>query len=59
MRLDRNRHGGVVLMYVLDKYIVKRPPSHTSLELLTVNGNYCDGMWCQNHDSLACGVVTR
>ena len=27
MRLDRNRHGGGVLMYVLDKYIVKRLPS--------------------------------
>ena len=36
MRLDRNRHGGGVLMYVLDKYIVKRLPSHASLELLTV-----------------------
>ena len=43
MRLDRNRHGGGVLMYVLDKYIVKRLPSHASLELLTVTlhyGNY-------------------
>ena len=40
MRLDRNRHGRVVLVYVLDKYIVKRLPSHASLELLTVNGNY-------------------
>jgi len=36
MRLDRNRHGGGVLMYVSDKYIVKRLPSHASLELLTV-----------------------
>ena len=36
MRLDRNRHGGDVLMYVLDKFIVKRLPSHVSLELLTV-----------------------
>ena len=43
MRLDRNRHGGGVLMYVSDKYIVKRLPSHASLELLTVTlhcGNY-------------------
>ena len=36
MRLDRNRHGGGVLMYVLEKYIVKWLPSHASLELLTV-----------------------
>ena len=36
MRLDRNRHGRGVLMYVLDKDIVKRLPSHASLELLTV-----------------------
>ena len=40
MRLDRNRHGGGVLMYVLDKYIVKRLPSHASLELLTVTLHY-------------------
>ena len=36
MRLDRNRRGGGVLMYVLDKDIIKRLPSHASLELLTV-----------------------
>ena len=40
MRQDRNRHGGVVLMYVLDKYIVQRLPSHASLELLTVTLHY-------------------
>ena len=35
VRLDRNRHGGDVLMYVLHKFIVKLFPTHPSLELLT------------------------
>ena len=36
MRMDRNRHNGGVLMYVLDTFIVKRLPSHVSLELITL-----------------------
>ena len=43
VRLDRNRHGGGVLMYVLHKFIVKLFPTHPSLELLTVT------IQCDNH----------
>ena len=36
LRLDRNRHGGGILMYVSERFIVKRLPPCPSLELLTV-----------------------
>ena len=41
VRLDRNRHGGGVLIYVLHKFIVKQLHTHPSLELLTVT-LHCD-----------------
>ena len=46
LRLDRNRHGGGVLMYVSYKFIVKQLPSHPSLELLTVTLHYGNSRKC-------------
>ena len=36
LRLDRNRHGDGILMYVSERFIVKRLPPCPSLELLPV-----------------------
>ena len=36
LRLDRDRHGGGVVMFILYKFLVKRLPSHPLLELLTI-----------------------
>ena len=39
-RCDRNRHGGGVIIYVLQKYIAKQLSLHLSLEILTVTIGY-------------------
>ena len=35
-RCDRNRHGGGVIIYVSQKYVIKQLSSHPMLEILTV-----------------------
>ena len=36
VRLDRNRHGGGVLIYVLQTFTVTQLPTHPLLELVTI-----------------------
>ena len=45
VRLDRNRHGGGVIMFVSVRFTVKRLPDCSSLELITVT------LHCNNHKS--------
>ena len=63
VRLDRNRHGGGVLIYALHKFIVKQLHTHPSLELLTVtlhcdNCKFCLSLFyrppCSSVDVLHC-----
>ena len=43
VRNDRSRHGGGVIMYILDTFVVKSLPNCTNLEVITVT------LHCKDH----------
>ena len=46
VRRDRNRHGGGVLMYIQQKYMVMQLPVDPHLELITVSTHYRNVNFC-------------
>ena len=46
VRLDRNRHGGGVVLFVCDKIVVQCLPDCSSLELITVTLHHANKKFC-------------
>ena len=48
VRLDRNRHGGGVVLFVCDRFVVQCLPDCPPLELITVTLHHANNKFCMS-----------